>query len=87
MLTFEKFNDIENLSLQVFNRVIYLTTLVADYGQSAAKQYLETFNKGEQAQMTIMGMYIKAKGKDFVRKQITHGIEVVEDEPVHNHTN
>lgn len=82
MMNFERFDDVNHLPLRVFNRVIYLTNLVADYGQEVAKSYLETFNKGEQAQITMLGMYIKDKGRDTVRKEVTNGLEIVDAQEV-----
>lgn len=80
MMTFDRFDEIKHLPLQVFNRVVYLTSLKEDGGEVTRDNYLKLFNNGEQQQIAIMAMYIKDKGLDAVRKEVTRGLVIVDDE-------
>ena len=80
MMTFDRFDEIKHLPLQVFNRVVYLTSLKEDGGEVTRNNYLKLFNNGEQQQIAIMAMYIKDKGLDAVRKEVTRGLVIVDDD-------
>ncbi len=80
MMTFDRFDEIKHLPLQVFNRVVYLTSLKEDGGEVTRNNYLQLFSNGEQQQIAIMAMYIKDKGLDAVRKEVTRGLVIVDDE-------
>lgn len=80
MMTFDRFDEIKHLPLQVFNRVVYLTSLKEDGGEVTRNNYLKLFSNGEQQQIAIMAMYIKDKGLDAVRKEVTRGLVIVDDE-------
>lgn len=77
---FEKFDDIEHLPLKVFNRVVNMFNLVEDSGAQAGENYLEQFTEGERRQMYLMAAYIKQKSVEAVRKEVTNGLEVVDNE-------
>lgn len=77
-MTFNKFDDIENLSLRVFNRVIYLTSLGEDGGEVAQSKYLGLFSEGEKRQIAIMALWISNKGAEAVRKEVQKNLVIVE---------
>jgi hypothetical protein len=79
MATFERFESIEHLPLKVFNRVVMLNNILVDMGKEASASYINTFSEGERKQMYIMQMYIKSKGEVTVRKEVTKGLEVVDE--------
>lgn len=79
MKNFETFNHITHTPLRVFNRVVFMTNLLTDFGKEAASNYAELFDESERKQMYIMQVYINQKGVDEARKTVTKGLEVVYD--------
>ena len=75
---FKRFDEIKHTPLRVFNRVVLLNNLLSDFGKSTAENYIGVFDTGERKQLYLMQAYIKAKGPDFVRKEVTKGLEVVD---------
>ena len=82
MTTFDKFDEVSHLPLRVFNRVVYLTSLKEDGGNVSRENYLKLFTEGERNQITLKAMYIKNKGLEQVRKEVTRGLVIVDDEYV-----
>ena len=76
---FEMFNDIQHLPLKVFNRVVLMSNLMEDAGRDTAEVYAEMFTEGERKQMYLMQGYIKSKGVETVRKEVTRNLQVVYD--------
>jgi hypothetical protein len=78
-MNFERYDDIQHLPLQVYNRVVFLHNLIEDSGKKAGEVYVESFAEGERRQMYLMAQYIAAKGPEFVQKEVTKGLKVVYD--------
>lgn len=76
---FDKFDSIEYEPLRVFNRVVLMSNIMADFGKDAAKQYAELFDENERKEMYLVQMLVKQKGVAEVRKELTRGLEVVYD--------
>lgn len=76
---FNLFNDIEHLPLKVFNRVVLMSNLYEDFGKETAEAYAREFNEGERKQMFLMQTYVKAKGAETVRKEVTRNLKVAYD--------
>tara|TARA_B100001179_G_C18443090_1_gene339694 strand:- start:220 stop:459 length:240 start_codon:yes stop_codon:yes gene_type:complete len=75
---FRTFNDIEDIRLRVFNRMTLMMNIKEDFGAEQAQEYARQFTDGERKQMIVMSNYIKSKGADNVRKEITKGLALVE---------
>lgn len=78
-MNFNKFDDIDHLPLRVFNRTVFMTNLMEDFGADAVKEYANLFTTGEKKQIMLMSAYIKHHGVDQTRKDVTGGLEVVYD--------
>lgn len=79
MITFHRFDEINHLPLQVYNRVMFANALVQDGGPEVVKSYLSLFDEGERVQISIIQSLIQAKGVDYVRKLVTNGLEIVDE--------
>jgi hypothetical protein len=77
--SFETFSDISHIPLRVYNRVVYMTNLLSDFGKDAAATYAAMFTESERKQMYVMQAFISAKGVDEARKAATKGLEIVYD--------
>lgn len=75
-IAFNKFEEIKHLPLQVFNRVVFLNNLLSDAGHVIAKKYVESFTDVERKQMFIMQAYIKSKGIEQTKKDVTKNLVV-----------
>lgn len=82
-ITLNKFDDISHLPLRVFNRVVFLNNLFADSGPEAASTYIALFDEPQRQQMYVMGAYIKKIGQDAVRKEVTKGLVLVDQDYEH----
>lgn len=78
-ISFENFADIKHIPLRVFNRVVYMQNLMADFGIEAVKKYIEQFAEHERQQMFLMQAFIKSKGVDEARRAATRDLKVVYD--------
>lgn len=78
-MSFEKFDDIKHLPLQVYNRVVMLHNLTKDSGEKTAKEYLGQFNEGERRQMFIINSLLKSKGPQETLKMVMEGAEIAGD--------
>jgi glutathione synthase/RimK-type ligase-like ATP-grasp enzyme len=76
-MNFETFNSVDHLPLRVYNRVVYMTNILTDFGKEAVKKYIEMFTESERQQMFLMQAYIKANGVDATRKFVTKDLKVV----------
>ena len=79
-LTLNKFDDIRHTPLRVFNRVVFLNNIREDSGTEAAQRYVALFNEQEKREMFVVAHAIKAKGVDAVRKEVTRGLVVVDED-------
>lgn len=77
-MALNNFNEIEHFPLRVFNRVAFLYNLVEDGGKYAGEEYLEQFDKEERKQMYVMAAYIKRRGIEATRKEVTKGLVLQE---------
>lgn len=80
MVVFERFDNINHMPLRVFNRVAFLHNLISDSGKSAGESYIALFKDFERKQMFLMSAYMKKVGVDQVRKEVTKGLEIIDDE-------
>ena len=69
------FNEVQDLKLQVYNRVVVLYNTTKDNGEDAGKEYLSQFSEGERKQMFLMSRYIKLKGAKEVARELVGGTE------------
>ena len=69
------FTDIQDLKLQVYNRVVMLYNTAKDSGEEAGKEYLAQFSEGERKQMFLMSKYIKLKGAKEVARELVNSVE------------
>lgn len=77
-IVFDRFDEISHIPLRVYNRVVMLNNLMNDSGKLAAEAYVSIFSEAEKKQMYIVNLTIKQKGLDFVRKEVTKGLTLVE---------
>lgn len=82
-ITLNKFEDINHLPLRVFNRVVFLNNLFADSGPEAAQSYINLFDEPQKQQMYVMGSYIKKVGQEAVRREVTKGLVLVDEDYIH----
>lgn len=67
------FNDVKDVALRTFNRCIIMQNLNEDYGEPFAIGYGACLKEPSHKQMLAMFQYIKVKGVDTVRREITNG--------------
>lgn len=75
-----RFDDIENVGLRVYNRLVMLFNINEDSGKDAAEAYLDQFDKGEKKQLYIMSAALKKYGKDELLKIVTKDLELPPEE-------
>lgn len=77
---FNRFDEISHLPLKVYNRTAMMFNLSEDFGETVAKEYAGIFNDNERQQILIMQIFIQNKGIDFVKKEVTKGLVLVDTE-------
>lgn len=70
-----RFDEVENLSLRTYNRLVLATNLQEDAGSVIAKQYLEQFTPSEKKQIAFMSVLINKVGIDKVRELVQKSVE------------
>tara|TARA_R110000764_G_scaffold52215_1_gene113790 strand:+ start:1018 stop:1326 length:309 start_codon:yes stop_codon:yes gene_type:complete len=64
------FNEVENLKLRVYNRVITLYNTSKSEGKEVGEEYLAQFDEHERQQMYLMTEYIKFHGLEKVTQEL-----------------
>ena len=77
MKNYNKFDEITHTPLRVFNRVVLMSNLLADFGEEAAVGYAQSFTDDERKQLFIMHQFIKEKGPEKARKFVTKDLKLV----------
>ena len=80
--TFSNFNEVENVTLRVYNRVVTMNNIAEDFGHEKLAEYIEQFNQGERKQMFVMQSFIKKVGPEAALKHVQGTLENPE-EPVY----
>jgi len=75
MKNYNRFDDIQDVQLRVYNRVMLMANLLKDFGPDASIGYAGLFNDSERKQMYIMQQYILQKGTKETKKAITREME------------
>jgi len=72
-----RFNDVENNSLQAWNRCVITFNICKDLGQEYGKKYVEEFNAKEKLNMMAMFSSVKTEGYEATRAQVMKSSEEV----------
>lgn len=75
----DRFDNITHLPLKIFNRTVMMNNILEDLGVDSLREYIREFTQVERKEMEIMAAYIKHKGQDQVRKEVTNNLEIVYD--------
>lgn len=70
------FDEVANSTLQTFNRCVTLGNINEDIGYANATKYLGMLEDNEKLKISLMLQYIKEKGIEFVRREISRGDNV-----------
>lgn len=75
-----KFDEINHQPLRAFNRTVFLNNLYQDGGEGAAKRYISLFTEEEKKEMFVINACIKKMGVERVKKEVTKGLVVVDQD-------
>lgn len=67
------FNDVEDNTLQTWNRAVTMSNINEKFNEKMARGYAEQFSKLDTNKIFVMLQYIKVKGAELVRKEILNG--------------
>jgi len=72
---FNKFEEIQHTPLRVYNRVVMMNNILADFGKEKLQEYIEQFSEGERKQMFVMQHYLRYHGPKKTIEDVTKGVE------------
>ena len=76
----DNFNHIKHEPLKIYNRAVMACNIKEDSGIAAFEEYVAQFSPKELKDMYNLLALVKKLGLDYVRKLVTHNMELQEDE-------
>lgn len=77
------FNDVEDTKLQTWNRAVTMANINEKFNEKMAREYAESFSKGDATKIFMMLQYIKVKGAEVVRREMLSGNTFSDSASIH----
>lgn len=70
-MTYNNFNDVENLDMRTWNRCAMTFNIASDHGREQATKYTEQFNDIDKQHMRNMFVEIRENGYEKTKARIS----------------
>lgn len=78
-IAFNNFEHVEHTPLRVYNRAVFASNLLEDYGEEVTKNYFSQFTNNERISIALMIKQIKDLGVEATKKLVTRDLITVYD--------
>lgn len=76
----DNFNHIKHAPLRIYNRAVMASNILEDHGVEPLREYVSQFTEQERLDMFNLLKLVRRDGVDTVRKMVTAGMKLQEDD-------